>query len=363
MVLGVFLHASFLYAAGKTWLVKDNDSSSLLYWVNASIHFFRIPCFFILSGFFSQMLLHKYGQGKFLRARLRRLALPLLSTAILFNSVQSYFLHAAKAHGWSLAGFLASPDYGDFWKSGEWIGHLWFLVDVLIYSAVAAGLWGVWKRLRPHAAGIREHLSKSFPTLSRLLIGQGLFMLLLPAVQLAAFAAASFLPFLYWNWGGLSGYELAFSFPYYFLGLLLFLEPRLRESFHRVRPWQILSIPVAVALEFLLDALSGSDAARAAIFYLDAYVVWCCCALLFAAFRFLLNRKYRIFVYLSEASYSIYLFHHVCVVGLGLYMARKEWNVFLEFGLILGVSLAVSLAFHHYLVLRVRVLRLLFTGK
>lgn len=364
MVMGVFLHASYLYAAQEPWLVKDNDSSRLLLWVNHGIHFFRIPCFFILSGFFAQMLLDRQGKGGFLRTRMKRLALPLASTAILLNSLQSYFLHSSQSHARGLAAYIGSPDYAGFWKSGEWVGHLWFLVYVIGYSIAAAGMWGAWKLLRPVQAWrrIRTRLrARSTPFLW--IVRGGFFMLLLPAVHLLLLVVVSFSPFLYLTWGGLSGSRFLQYLPYFVFGLIIFLNPRLRGEFHRIRPWQALSLIAIFFVKRGFDLRFEGKAAEALSFYLDSYMVWSCCALLFAGFRFLLNRKYRIFVYLSEASYSIYLFHHLCVVALGLFMARMEWAVPLEYGIIVTVSLTASILTHHFLVLRVRVLRLLFMGK
>jgi glucan biosynthesis protein C len=364
MVMGVFLHASYLYAAQEPWLVKDNDSSRLLLWVNQGIHFFRIPCFFILSGFFAQMLLNKQGQGRFLRTRMRRLALPLTSTAILLNSLQSYFLHSSETHTRGLAAFIGSSDYAGFWRSGEWVGHLWFLVYVIVYSAAAAGMWGAWKRLKLDLAWIRVRARlRAKPSPYRWIVRSGFFMLLLPAVHLFILIGASFTPLLYRTWGGLSGSMFLQYLPYFLFGLIIFLNPRLRGEFHRVRPWQVLSLPAALILKLGLDTRFEGKPAEAISFYIGSYLVWSCCALLFAGFRFLLNRKYRIFAYLSDASYSIYLFHHVCVVALGLFMARKEWAVSLEYSIIVAVSLTVSILTHHFLVLRIRVLRLLFMGK
>jgi glucan biosynthesis protein C len=303
------------------------------------------------------MLIERMGKGPFLKMRMKRLALPLLSTALLFNTLQAYFLHGFRTENWSPAGFIGSRAFTVFWAAGQWIGHLWFLVYVLAFSIAAAALRAVWKSggresARAFGEGPLRHLSR-----------RGLFLLLLPVVHVAGFALAGLFPALYLKWGGISAYGLLTYGPYFAFGLLVFLSPRMRQEFHRVRPWQAIAIPVALSLEYLLGGRVASDWARAAIHYLDSFLVWSCCALLFAAFRRLLHRRSPLFVYLSEASYSIYLFHHLCVVAFAAWLALTDWNVLAKFSLVVGLSLAISMALHHFLVLRIPWARLLFMGK
>jgi glucan biosynthesis protein C len=356
MILGVFLHGSYPYA-DKPWIIKDDDVSPVLIGLNASIHFFRIPCFFILSGYFAMMLIERMGKSAFIKMRMKRLALPLVSTALLFNSVQAYFLHGVRTDNWSPAAFIASGAFTGFWIAGRWIGHLWFLVYVLAFSIAAAGLRAAGKgrggeRLRAFGAVLSRRLSR-----------HGLILALLPLANLAAFALAGLLPIIYRKWGGISLYGLLTFGPYFAFGLIVFTSPRMRREFHRIRPWQAIAIPAALLLEYFLGTRISSDWARAAIHYLDAYLVWSCCAALFALFRRLLNRRSPLFIYLSEASYSIYLFHHLCVVAFAAWLALTDWNVLAKFSLVVGLSLAISLALHHFLVLRIPLLRLLFMGK
>ena len=221
MILGVFLHGSYLYAAGKPWIVKDDDASTLLLWLNEAIHFFRIPCFFILSGFFTQMLIERKGKLAFIRMRMRRLALPLVSTALLLNPLQAYFIHGFETRDWKAGAFVASGAFVDFWWNGEWIGHLWFLVYVLAYSIAAAAFWFAWRRLGVRSGDI------GVDRIRPLLRGSGL-LFLLPVTYVAATVAPKLIPALYWNWGSLSPFGLLIHATYFSFGLLLYLDYRVR---------------------------------------------------------------------------------------------------------------------------------------
>ncbi|MCC9643580.1 acyltransferase family protein [Rhodopirellula sp. JC740] len=80
MLLGIFLHASIAYApdAGRGWPVQDAQSSSAVSVFIAMIHGFRMPLFFLLSGFFTMMLFRRRGLSKLIEHRMLRIGLPLV---------------------------------------------------------------------------------------------------------------------------------------------------------------------------------------------------------------------------------------------------------------------------------------------
>lgn len=83
MLLGVVLHASLAYTS-LPWAVTDVEPSAsrpfdLIFFV---IHGFRMPLFFLLSGFFAWILLEQRRVRAFAQHRLRRIGLPLLIGAV-----------------------------------------------------------------------------------------------------------------------------------------------------------------------------------------------------------------------------------------------------------------------------------------
>ena len=79
MLLGIVLHAA-LFLVPDAWPVLDKKASASLPYddiVNV-IHGFRMPVFFLLSGFFTAMLWQRRGLGSVLKHRLQRVGLPLL---------------------------------------------------------------------------------------------------------------------------------------------------------------------------------------------------------------------------------------------------------------------------------------------
>ncbi|MDA8743286.1 acyltransferase family protein [Rubripirellula amarantea] len=79
MLLGIVLHGaiSFIPGAGG-WAVKDPVSSEGFAWLLAGIHGFRMPLFFLISGYFTMMLYRRRGMASLLRQRTKRILVPML---------------------------------------------------------------------------------------------------------------------------------------------------------------------------------------------------------------------------------------------------------------------------------------------
>ncbi len=78
MLLGIALHASLSFFPGF-WVVVDStaDSDGWFDEFFHAIHGFRMPLFFLLSGFFTAMLWRRRGLDRLVGHRIRRIALPL----------------------------------------------------------------------------------------------------------------------------------------------------------------------------------------------------------------------------------------------------------------------------------------------
>lgn len=77
MLLGIVLHASLSFYP-SFWIVMDRRQEPGFGIVFSAIHGFRMPLFFVMSGFFSAMLLHRRGRRSLVKHRFHRVFLPLL---------------------------------------------------------------------------------------------------------------------------------------------------------------------------------------------------------------------------------------------------------------------------------------------
>ena len=77
MLLGLVLHGAMAYT-GAPWIVQDSHSNGLLGLSVSAIHGFRMPVFFMMSGFFTALLWQKRGLKSLVKNRFKRIFLPLL---------------------------------------------------------------------------------------------------------------------------------------------------------------------------------------------------------------------------------------------------------------------------------------------
>lgn len=77
MLFGLALHAALSFV-GFTWVVQDPESHLGFGVFVHAVHGFRMPLFFLISGFFTAMLWRTRGLSGLIRQRLHRIVLPLL---------------------------------------------------------------------------------------------------------------------------------------------------------------------------------------------------------------------------------------------------------------------------------------------
>lgn len=340
MLFGVLLHAADPYAVKTRWLVADPHGSRVFDALVGAIHLFRMPAFFLLSGYFTMLLLRKRPAWTFLRERLRRIGVPFVATLLTVNLLQVAWL--ARDDG---GGFLEA--LAPAWHSGKWVGHLWFLAYLLAYCALAVLF------VRPLR---RFALPEKCPP--RLTVGAliGLGML------------GTLLPRALWHWQPqLAGWTLLGVFdpmewlgylPYFGAGLLLQGEAAAMAEFSTFGAGSLLfGAGSWTALHF--DA--GRHRLLAAL--ASAALAWMAVRLSFALCRRWLDQPSAGWRYLSDASYTVYLLHHVIVVVVATLLVSASWSVGAKFALVLVVAMGLPLAAHHFLVLRLPWLRYLFNGK
>ena len=99
MLLGIVLHAGLSFTPFP-WPVRDTQQNDFFGLLFAVIHGFRMPVFFVLSGFFTAMLWRRRGLKSLLSQRLRRVFLPFLLGLVTIIPAVNWI------SGWAIASAL-----------------------------------------------------------------------------------------------------------------------------------------------------------------------------------------------------------------------------------------------------------------
>ncbi|MEM6363539.1 MAG: acyltransferase family protein [Planctomycetota bacterium] len=144
MLLGVLIHAVLPYVpwGGAIWGIQDPSTTAWLAPITEWIHGFRMPLFFIISGYFTAMLLRRRGPAKLVWHRFQRIFIPLvlgLITLVPLNFVVLTFASAMTKRGEDTeaqrtADDTASPTSNQLWSSAMF-GTLDELIDTLTEGA------------------------------------------------------------------------------------------------------------------------------------------------------------------------------------------------------------------------------------
>ena len=95
MILGIVLHALLSFIP-IPWPVQDTRQNGLFFIPYAAIHMFRMPLFFLISGFFTMFILQRHGLGGMVRQRVQRILLPLLLALLTIVPVDNLLKREAR---------------------------------------------------------------------------------------------------------------------------------------------------------------------------------------------------------------------------------------------------------------------------
>jgi len=357
MILGVVLHGALIYSSGDHWIISDSHQSEFFWFLSSAIHAFRLPTFFIIAGFFSMMGLQKYGTGSFTKTRLLRILPPLFFTAVLINSLELYVRITIIQHQpMSITHFMIH-ELPRKWIAGEWVSHLWFLLTLLQFFAVGIALY----LLSGNLSKLRS--LKRFPVYFR---KNCYFLLLLPLSQIAWCIAAKLSPEIFQgsHFHGLINFEeLLVYLPYFLVGLWLYRDQELHQAFQSFARWEWYALIISLLTQYSLSNAHGASSLSLLRIYSTSLTCGLASHLCYVLFFKFMNRNSNVFRYLSDASYSIYLFHHLFVVLFGYLLLESEFAIGYKFLAVEIATLSITLAIHHHLILKSKTLRFMFNGK
>ncbi|MHC5021817.1 MAG: acyltransferase family protein, partial [Planctomycetota bacterium] len=343
MLLGIALHAALSFME-VPWLVHDRSQHWALALFVVLVHVFRMPLFFLLSGFFTAMLWRRRGLAELLTHRARRVLLPFVLAMATIGPLMLWIAHLAESrgvavHGWW--GWLAEfPVFAHLW-------FLWFLCWLVVAFALAVRVG--------RALGLSA--PPRWVTVSPLAWCWIVPVTLVPqwwmhdgglTVGFGAELSAGVIPI---------PHVFAFYAVFFFFGAAYFLAD---DSEGRLGRWWWAQLGAAVCVVFPfalgyglhapeLPAFGSPVARHAVAAVLEVVCTWLLVIGSLGLCRRLLFARERPWVrYISDSSYWLYLAHLPLVVAGQLVV--RDWTApaVAKFALLLAVCTPLLLASYHW---------------
>ena len=293
MLLGIVLHSAMFMLPDAIWPVhlpyayRTEPAQNPYGYLVVAIHGFRMPLFFLLSGFFTAMLWQSRGLRQLGEHRLRRVGLPLLVCMLTIIPLTH----------WTAAGAKFNPlTWPLVWLGGFY--HLWFLWFLLLMAAAFILLARLGLQFRHPLWWLLLPL----PLLPQYLMSNG--------SGLGADTPAGFLPD-----GAIFGFYAAF-----FLFGVFFYQRGIAVRRRWTAGLAVAALIFLPALVFsFADDMNGLDASarwvRIAAAALQIAFAWLMIFGLMGLFRWTMARQRAWARYLSDASYWLYIAHVPLVIA------------------------------------------------
>jgi len=308
---------------------------------------FAMPVFFVTAGFTAALLYRRKGVRGLARSRFRSIFLPLIAAYLLISPLTRGAY--AFANEVSVSGSLQAGVH--LLLQGDWIRwskayHLWFLVSLLLYSALAVCLnWVLRRILRGRVSRIRAATRRLFTSRWR----SSLLTLIVACTMIPAY--------VFYDGDATTLPMQAMLFGFFVFGWLLYLHRDLLPTFRHVA-WR----PIAVALAVLPVAVWST---RERLFFPDdlqllagvvagisnsvlaAYMTFGLLGIFHGRFD---RRPSPLGQYISDASYWIFLIHLPLLIAVAGTLSASPFSAPTKYLLTVAVVIPVVFSSYHVLV-------------
>ncbi len=349
LLLGIVFHAALAYGPyfQNIWFTSDPNNHVAFDYFAMWSHLFRMPLFFLIAGFCAALLIAKRGNKGFIINRLKRVLLPFL----VFMPISIALIFHAMSFGASIADPLP-PLFSVFKAVKEPVlstMHLWFLWN-LIQFCILFWLLSLWQ--------------PAFQTLLSFVVKPVFILAILPVLvtvamynQMIPFPAPDKLYPQAWSYGlygtsfliGAGFYYHHSRLQTYFKGFYALLLPAVASTFV-----YFYVLPAPLTLNQVIEAANMGEVVPeqinlvALIAQSIAIVSWTAIAML-AGYKWL-NRHSKLSLYMSNASYWIYLIHIPVLMYIQLPLINVAVSPFIKLVVSVLATMFVGLVSYHLLV-------------
>lgn len=329
-----------MYYVSWGWHIKSvHASEALIPWMLLSAPW-RLSLLFLLAGAAISMFLAGRGSQGFLKARAKRLLVPLLFGMLVVVPPQAW-LEVVHKYGYegSFAAFMLrylSADGSFCSANGECLilptwNHLWFVAYLWFYTAL---LW-LLLRLRPDALDLLAgRMGAALRGWRLMLLPFGVLL----ALRLVLWPRFGSTHALVDDW-----YNHAQYFSLFLLGAVMARMGSAWQDIERLR-WPALAVAAAAWVLLVLGIAAGVPAGSTAGMAARAAGQWFTLLAVLGFGHRHLNRDHPLRKRLGEAVFPVYILHQTLIIVLAHGLAPFGLDPFLEAPLLIAGTFSLSLA-------------------
>ncbi len=335
MLLGIVLHSAETYSIGvdKLWPKDPNSTSYFFTYITSIIHIFRMPIFFLLSGFFASMLYYDRSPKAMIIQRFKRIGLPFVVFLLLLHPIV-YHSYDFMIQKFQLDAF---PNVIFRWLPNITY-HLWFLYYLILITAIVLILASIFRKT--------PLLNSAIKSTFNWLIDRQLLLI--------AFLSVILFALLVWMWDYWAPTPLVFMpdtkvlifyLVFYLFGWVLFKSKDKIWLFMKFDWIFLISAFLIYTVKFIYseqidDVVYGG---------LNTMVGWFFIFGITGLFLRYFNGHSKLRRYLSDSSYWVYLVHLPFTLILPALIVNWSLPVGLKFFIVLlGTTIMCYFTYHYF---------------
>lgn len=354
LLLGLAFHVAIVYAAVIIYPLRNEERSIAFDVFGEWVHLFRMPLFFVLSGYFTERTFLSKSLKEFLRLRGLRIILPLIPGIILFAPMQYYVNALQEGYQGNYFRFL----WEEFLLKNPAPSHLWFIEYLALYTFLYLGLRPLTSRIRTWILPISrygEENSEAGPT-------RKWEALLIAGLWSALFTCGINYFFLkdekYLN---IEPVQFVYDLSFFLFGTFLFGREKLflkgNVSNAEISVLGILSL-LFFGVFYWISIIDPywSYFGYAGIWirilhiFLKCLGGWIWIVFFIRIFQRFVSGTNSLSAYLREASLPVYLIHHPISLGIGFLVVETGFSIWIKFTLHIVLVYAVTFALYHFVI-------------
>jgi len=345
---GIIYHVALIFCS--TWIISASEQNQI-YGLKAYtqyINLFRMPLFLFISGYFSISVLSRKGVGRFLHNRLTRIGIPLISTMILLNTLQSYVSNYLIYGKHTFDGWVSQllP-----WSSNFSFSHAWYLYYILVFSGVLVVI--DYKKVITNRIQKLYNYNGYFLDVGFLILTIGISVIGLIIYKIVPLTHAL-----------INIIDMTMYLPYFLIGYVCYENKNLLErlvlNIDKKRAFYFCIMIVLTTVVLLLFP----DSFKYPKFFINLVCRYYSLLLVIYLLQRFLNKENKIIHYMSNSSYGVYIVHQPVIIVVGSIYLKYFSDVprYVGFLSVLTASIILTYLLEWAIIRKTKIGKFLFNG-